>query len=169
MLYKAFIYKANFISLIFSFFSFIFIHQYYFFTFNYIYCFFFLFQYFFNLLFLHYLGIRLLILEITNITEDEKITEKVTSIFDSILLVLVVKISYIMAMPYSRISKTLFFKSSNITNLFNWYKLIYINFQLKKREKIWKLLLYFKMFIDKYIESIIRLSKINWSAIHKAL
>lgn len=93
--------------------------------------------------------------------EDGKITKKVTSIFGSILLVLVVKISYIIAMPYSGTSKTLFFKSSNITNFFNWYKLIYTNFQLKKREKIWKLLLYFKMFIDKYIESIIWLSKIN--------
>lgn len=41
-----------------------------------------------------------------------------------------------LVMPYPSALKTFFFKSSNITNFFNWYSQMCTNYQVNKQEKI---------------------------------
>lgn len=88
---------------------------------------------------------------------------------DSILLVPVTQIPNIMAIPCFRTPRTPFFEGFNITDFLNQFELICTNFQVEKKEKIQRLSLYCEIFINKYIESVIRFSRITWSAIRKAL
>lgn len=57
-----------------------------------------------------------MISKIINIIENKKTIKK---IFDNILLILIIQIFCIMAIFYSKMLKTLFFKGFNITNFFN--------------------------------------------------
>ncbi|MCJ1343493.1 hypothetical protein MMC31_001687 [Peltigera leucophlebia] len=105
----------------------------------------------------------------TDTTEDKKITEEGTSTPNSIPLAPVIQIPYIMAMPYHGTLGTPFFEGFNITDFLNQYELMCTDFRVEKKERIQKLPLYCKMFIGKYIESVIRPSGITWTAIRKAL
>ena len=115
----------------------------------------------FSSLFLYCPTTELLVSKITDITKDKKTTEKGTLTPGCIPLVLVIQMPYIIAMPYLGTLRIFFFEGANITNFLNWYKLMYTDFQVEEKEKIWRLPLYCKMFISKYIESVIQSSEIT--------
>lgn len=82
----------------------------------------------FSLLFLYCLSTKLFVLEMIDITKDKKTNKKDTLTLGGILLASVIQMPYIIVMPYLKTLKTLFFKGTNITDFFNWYKLIYTDF-----------------------------------------
>ena len=92
-----------------------------------------------------------------------------TSTFDSKPLSLIIQIPYILIMLDLGIPRTLFFKSSNITDFLDRYEQMYNNFRVEIIEKIKKLSWNCKMFIGISIERVIQSSEIIWATIYKML
>lgn len=68
------------------------------------------------------------------------------------------KTTYFMYMKYLKIFSSFFLRVTNIRNFLEKFKDIYNNCQIIIFEKIYYLILYYKIFITKYIKSIISFS-----------
>lgn len=72
-------------------------------------------------------------------------------------------------MPSPDLPGDLYFEGSNITNFFNSYSRMCINYQVDKQKKIKRLSWYCELFIGKYIETLIRFFGPSWAALQKTL
>ncbi len=72
-------------------------------------------------------------------------------------------------MSYPGFSRASYFEGSNITDFFDSYSLMYIDYQVNKQEKIKRLSWYCELFTDKYIETLISFLRTSRAALCKAL